>query len=362
MKKQYIKRHRLVEILIHIIGWGIVLGFPLFFISQEESTINWRVYLFHSAVPLSLMLVFYLNHFIFIPNYLFTQRLKHFLTLNIILIIFAVLFLSFWQDFSMTHLLKEGVLTRPNRPPGWILSVRDSFSMILSVGLSIAIRMSSRLGEIESARREAERSRAEAEKDRVEAELNNLKNQLNPHFLLNTLNNIYSLISFDGDKAQQAVQELSKLLRYVLYDNQQTYVSLVKEMEFIRNYIELMRIRLCASVTVETKINISPNSRTEIAPLIFISLIENAFKHGISPTEPSYIGILFFELGSEVHCQITNSYHPKSQSDKSGSGIGLQQVSKRLELLYPNRYIWTHELDETKKEYYSKLIINCDNH
>ena len=110
----------------------------------------------------------------------------------------------------------------------------------------------------------------------------NLRNQLNPHFLLNTLNNIYALIAFDSDKAQQAVQELSKLLRYVLYDNQQTYVPLCKEVDFIRNYIELMRIRLSANVQMITKFDIQPDSQTLIAPLIFISLIENAFKHGIS--------------------------------------------------------------------------------
>ncbi len=134
-----------------------------------------------------------------------------------------------------------------------------------------------------------EAARKEAERNRTEAELKNLRNQLNPHFLLNTLNNIYALIAFDTDKAQQAVQELSKLLRYVLYDNQQTYVPLGKETDFIRNYIELMRIRLSSNVQMTTQIDILPDSQTLIAPLIFISLIENAFKHGISPTERSFI-------------------------------------------------------------------------
>ena len=180
---------------------------------------------------------------------------------------------------------------------------------------------------------------------------------MNPHFLLNTLNNIYALIAFDTDKAQQAVQELSRLLRHVLYDNQQTFVSLGKEMDFIRNYIELMRIRLSSNVVVETNIDISPDNRTEIAPLIFISLIENAFKHGISPTEPSFIRIAFSESNGEVRCEITNSYHPKAETDKSGSGIGLEQVSKRLELIYPGRYQWQHEVSKDKKEYSSRLVI-----
>ena len=127
--------------------------------------------------------------------------------------------------------------------------------------------------------------------------------------------------------------------------------------EVIRNYIELMRIRLSANVRVETKIDVRPDSRTEIAPLIFISLIENAFKHGISPTEPSFIRIHFSESPGEIHCEITNSYHPKSVADKSGSGIGLEQVRKRLELTYPGHYDWQQGVSEDMKEYKSILII-----
>ena len=223
-------------------------------------------------------------------------------------------------------------------PPKWIFILRDVSTMILTAGLSAAIKLSRRWAQMDADRREAEKSR-------TEAELKNLRNQLNPHFLLNTLNNIYALIAFDADKAQTAVQELSRLLRHVLYDNQQNFVTLDKEMDFIRNYIELMRIRLSANVRVETKIDVRPDSRTEIAPLIFISLIENAFKHGISPTEPS------------LHCEITNSYHPKSVADKSGSGIGLEQVRKRLELTYPGHYAWQQGVSEAMKEYKSILII-----
>lgn len=115
--------------------------------------------------------------------------------------------------------------------------LRDMLSLILTVGLAVSIKMTRRWYEAEASRRELEKSK-------TEAELKNLKNQLNPHFLLNTLNNIYALIAFDTDKAQKAVQELSKLLRYVLYENQEIYVPLSREAEFIRNYIELMKIRL----------------------------------------------------------------------------------------------------------------------
>ncbi len=346
-------RYHIIEAMIHIIGWGIVFAFPFIMMSRSGFTITWQDYLHHGGiVPVTFLIVFYINYFILIPHYLFKGRTKEYFILNLLLIVCTAVGVHFWQDYmSVRYPRKDVEGDKPMGPPRWIFFLRDIFSMILTVGLSTAIRLSGRWGQIEAARREAEKSR-------TEAELKNLRNQLNPHFLLNTLNNIYALIAFDTDKAQAAVQELSRLLRHVLYDNQQNFVPLGKEMDFIRNYIELMRIRLSSNVTVETKISVRPDSRTEIAPLIFISLIENAFKHGISPTEPSYIRIYFTENAQEVRCEIYNSYHPKNEEDKSGSGIGLEQVQKRLELTYPGRYKWTHGVSEDNSEYRSILVIN----
>ena len=223
--------------------------------------------------------------------------------------------------------------------------------MIFMVGLSVAIRMSLRWSSTELARREAVKSR-------TEAELKNLRNQLNPHFLLNTLNNIYALTAFDTEKAQQAIQELSKLLRYVLYDNQETYVPLTKEVDFIQNYIELMRIRFSSQVKISTHFQIRPDSQSPVAPLLFISLIENAFKHGVSPAGPSFIDITIMEEGNKIHCVIRNSNYPKNATDKSGSGIGLEQVRKRLELLYAGHYQWQQQVSLDQKEYSSILTID----
>lgn len=355
MKQILNSRLRIIEVLIHIIGWGIVFAFPFLMMTRSGFTITWLDYLRHgSVVPFSFLIVFYVNYCFFIPRYLFEGRIKQYLLLNILLVACITVGVHFWQEY-MFHTYINGNGGEGGKhmgPPKWIFITRDIFTMILTAGLSAAIRLSGRWVQAESARREAEKSR-------TEAELKNLRNQLNPHFLLNTLNNIYALIAFDADKAQAAVQELSRLLRHVLYDNQQNFVSLGKEMDFIRNYIELMRIRLASNVTVETRFDIRPDSRTEIAPLIFISLIENAFKHGISPTEASFIRIGFSETHEEVHCKIANSYHPKSEADKSGSGIGLEQVRKRLELTYPGRYEWRHGVSENGKEYVSTLIIKC---
>ncbi len=354
MKQNFSQRTYILQILTHVIGWGIVFGLPFFMMSRSGFNITWADYLRHNCIaPLSYLIIFYLNYWLLIPRFLFKGNLNSYLLLNIVSIIIISFCSHMWQESIFRQMAAEMQQTKMHDgPPKGTFLIRDLFTMVLTVGLSAAIRMSRRWTAIENARREAEQSR-------TEAELKNLRNQLNPHFLLNTLNNIYALIAFDTDKAQQAVQELSKLLRHVLYDNQQSLVPINKEVDFIKNYIALMRIRLATNVTVETHIDINPESRLEIAPLIFISLIENAFKHGISPTEPSYIRISLKQKGTLVSCEIINSYHPKSIKDKSGSGIGLEQVRKRLELSYPGRYTWQQGVDENHKEYRSVLSIEC---
>ena len=128
-------------------------------------------------------------------------------------------------------------------------------------------------------------------------------------------------------------------------------------MDFIRNYIELMRIRLGAHVELKTDIEIPDTCALPIAPLLFISLIENAFKHGISPNQPSYIHIHFWLAEGCVECEIVNSNFPKSSADKSGSGIGLEQVRRRLELSYAGHYLWQQGVSADGKSYRSHLTI-----
>ena len=137
-------------------------------------------------------------------------------------------------------------------------------------------------------------------------------------------------------------QDLSRLLRYVLYDSSQPMVPLEKELDFIRNYVELMRIRLPEHVKLTTDIS-AATPETLVAPLLFISLIENAFKHGVSHNKPSFIDLKIHQEGTRIVCSIRNSHFPKDNGqDKSGSGIGLQNLSRRLELLYPSHHIFTY--------------------
>ena len=155
------------------------------------------------------------------------------------------------------------------------------------------------------------------------------------------------------------MHDLSRLLRYVLYESSQQLVLLEKELDFIRNYVELMRIRLPENVELKTEIS-SLRPDAEIAPLLFISLIENAFKHGVSNNKPSYIHLDIHQNGDLVVCYLRNSYFPKdAEQDKSGSGIGIRNLKKRLALLYPNRHIFSCGVDGDS--YYCMLELQLGN-
>lgn len=336
-------------IFIHLFCWMIFFFFPIFLSQRENGTVSVNELIHHLSMPVSLCIIFYINFLGMIPRWLFRGRPYIFAGGNLVFILLFGIGLrllgEYLVPFQPPHFIKP-----QNLPPRILFMLRDVTTLVFAVGLSIAIRLSIRWREAEDARKEAEKSKAETE-------LMLLRNQLNPHFLLNTLNNIYALIAFDTEKAQEAVQDLSKLLRYVLYENQSNLVSLNREVNFIKNYIDLMRIRLSDNVTVETEFNIRPDSKTSIAPMIFISLIENAFKHGVSATDSGFIRIVITEDTTGICCDICNSLHPKDKSDKSGSGIGLKQVRKRLQLYYPGQYSWTRKCDPDKKIYSSVIHI-----
>lgn len=348
-------RLRWNPVFIHILAWAIVFLFPLLFIERFESMR--RVHEFNLMrfyiQPISIAVIFYINYLWLIDRVLFRKKPVQFILYNLLLIVVAnvIIYLVHRMlipnEFIPRH---PGPGPRPPRPV--FVQWQDSITLALMVGLSVAIKMTQKWIV-------TEKERKQLEQERTEAELKNLKNQLNPHFLFNTLNNIYSLIAISPDRAQSAVLELSKMLRYVLYENAQAYVPMEKELEFNRNYIELMRLRLARHVKVEVDMPDGLCRGYQIAPLLFITLIENAFKHGTSATEPSFVKIVMSEPSPGViECRIENSCFPKDESDKSGSGIGLKNLSRQLELLYPGKYTLRAESDT--RVYRSSLTIDLN--
>jgi len=328
-----IQKNRPLQFLIHFIVWGIIAFFPLIFLYSEGDRDIIR-YLDFSLPILFLMVVFYANYSLIISKYLFNKKVWQFFVANVLLFAVCLLMLNLIKQyyfdpyFATLNALKQF----PHRPKMRdILLFRDTLSMGLTVGLATAIKMTTQWYQSQAEQKELE-------KLHIESELNNLKHQLNPHFLFNTLNNIYSLISINQEHAQNAVHHLSNLIRYVLYDSDHPTVPLSKDLIFTENYIKLMSLRLPSHVALETEI-IKPDDGIEIAPLLFISLVENAFKHGVSPTLPSFISIRVYMKGpDELECRVENSNYPKPETDKSGSGIGLTNLRKRLELLYPSAF------------------------
>ena len=345
------------NVFIHITVWLIVFGLPLFLTDRGQG-INLSNFWRQASVMIAFMIVFYINYLFLIERFLYKQKITEYILINLLLII-VVGSLMYYAHEYIISLNLEGRTRRYRRryqKTHYLFIARNVFSLALIVGLSVGIKMSARWAKVESERKELEKAK-------TEAELQNLKSQINPHFLLNTLNNIYALIEFNPTKAQTALEELSKLLRHLLYDNNETFVPLQKEIEFIKNYIELMRIRLSKNVKLTTQIEALPSSSTQIAPLIFISLIENAFKHGVSGNRDCFIDIQLKEKpNGDVEFISKNSAFPKSESDKSGSGIGLNQVKKRLELLYPNKHSWTQKLEQYNdmSVFTSHIIINTN--
>jgi len=323
-------KNRLLGLLIHLIGWGMVFGFPLFFTPKDGNPLTWERYLGYVGVPVTFVIVFYLNYFLLIDKLLFRKQLFRFILSNLLLFVLLGFCLDFWQGFYFEHFVTE-LPEKRKVPPKSMLLVRDGMMMLLTAALSMAIRMTENWYILENEKKELEKAR-------TEAELQNLKSQLNPHFLFNTLNNIYSLVAISPERAQYAVHNLSKLLRHVLYQDAQHLVALDQELVFMKSYIDLMSLRLTGNVDLQVHLP-EHTSGIQVAPLLFITLVENAFKHGTSAQYPSFIHVGFsLASGQEIRCRIENSYFPKQETDRSGSGIGLDNLRKRLELLYAGRY------------------------
>lgn len=188
----------------------------------------------------------------------------------------------------------------------------------------------------------------------LQAEMEYLKYQINPHFFMNTLNNIHALIDIDTECAKDCVIELSKMMRYVLYESGAQELSLQNELKFVSNYINLMKIRYTDDVDITFEHPTLHSSEITIPPLLFIVFVENAFKHGISYNEPSFIHIRAAYDNREVHFTVENSRHPNAASKKAG--IGLENVKKRLELIYGDNYSLNID-SSSPKTYRAELII-----
>jgi len=288
-------------------------------------------------------LIFYINYLWLVPRYFLANRKPIYFLLAFVVIMILYFFSGYInshyihdpaREKAMAEMIEKlGDKRSHRRPPFRELQVYFfTLISILVTGFSLGLKVLERHSV-------TEKRQKELEKEKLNSELAFLKNQVSPHFFFNTLNNIYSLIEISKDDAQEAVLKLSKLMRYLLYESEQGKTLLSHEVDFMKNYIDLMKLRL--SSKVELKIDF-PDKLTEhhIPPLLFVPFIENAFKHGISYREKSFVHIALTSENDKITFQCSNSLNSKSEKTHSEnhSGIGLENVKKRLNLLFPGSH------------------------
>ncbi len=191
------------------------------------------------------------------------------------------------------------------------------------------------------------------------AELVSLRMQINPHFLFNALNTLYAAaLRENAEKTSDGIQKLGDMMRFMLHENNQDRIPLTKETEYLYNYIAIQQMRLDQSHAIEVRVNIQqPEHPIYIAPMLLNPFVENAFKHGISFRQPSWVYITLTMDATRLYFKVHNSLHPKLEQDpeENKSGIGLENVRKRLELLYPNRHTLT--IQQSGQDYFASLVL-----
>lgn len=331
------RRRRFITGLAHVLFIIIIFILPELVMAIA---LPWRRgFVFYPgfyAKSLVFIAIFYLNYFVIIDRTIGRQNnrngLLYFLLVNIGVVVAGIalcygLEQTFWpprhrhMEMDAWHSFLKGASR----------SIRDGVMIILTVGLALALRLSTKW-------KDMERHNQELIAEQRATELANLKSQLNPHFLFNTLNTIYALVDISPEDAKKAVHTLSALLRYMLYEDV-TLTTLRREADFIEDYISLMRLRVAARpITVDIDLGDEPDR--EIPPLMFIPLVENAFKYGNSAPDSEPIRITIKADRDYIVCETSNSFLPKNKDEvkeSKSSGIGLANLRRRLILLYGNK-------------------------
>lgn len=353
-----VKSRAYINILLQLLVW-MLFAFILLFYQPMSSNIQLPLefWIKQTGVLTMLVAVFYVNSKIFVPQLLMKNN-----NLGFILVILAIL-IAVGPLFSMLDdaLQLPALMDKAFNASGFVRPFRkkdrlDIFLMMMTLmilGISTSVTLIQKW--------QADKQQREAlEKERIGSELSFLKAQINPHFFFNTLNNIYALTHVDVENSRKALHKLSRMMRYLLYDTQAGITPLSKEVSFIVDYLELMKLRLNDTTKVSFD---GPLLRKDIniAPMLFLPYIENAFKHGVSAVEPSEIRI---ELSQEEHVlelKVTNSiFNEGAEIVDSYGGIGLSNTKRRLDLLYPGKHTFSALKTEDSNEFVVHLKIIID--
>ena len=347
--KMNITKRDLKIVGVQVLIWLALMLVPAF--TTLFNTHSWsdalQAFLLSGQISSFAAIIYFINFCVIVPLFYYRGRRWLFFLINALLISgIAWRFLSVdpqaIMDVQPNEELKGRMLGGYYASTAFFLLVYTAMAC-LALFVHHAVRS-----------QEIKRQLAEEKQKHAEAELEWLKNQLNPHFLFNTLNNISSLVQIDASRAQDSIAQLSDLLRYAMYETRRETVPLESEVEFMQNYIDLMKLRCNEKTTVHAWFTVT-NPSAQVAPLLFISLIENAFKHGVSSRYDSLVSISLTSDNRLLTFVCDNTNYPKDTQDRSGSGIGIENTKRRLELIYHDRYTWEQSLADNI--YHVKITI-----
>ena len=326
------KRKNLIIILFHIFGWLCFFFLPALFIQPGGSFSDFLAARF-SQTPLInftfLILFFYFNAFYLLPKLYFNRKkIQYFLFISFIALLFY--FLLTIINVRKSQLIEGNVDPLVRTSTYKLRQVRPFLLFIISWVISTIIHYAARL-------RNTENKLIEFEKEKIKAELAFLNAQINPHFLFNTLNNIYALSISDSKKSSRAILQLSKIIRYITTEMYSEMVTLEKELNCIEDFVALQRLRLSKD-TVKLNFEINGDRfNKKIAPLLLVTFIENAFKHGISNERQSPIKIIITIKNDRLELYLQNKIYERTK-EIDYLGIGISNIQKRLVHLYNDQF------------------------
>ena len=334
------------EIFIHILFWLLYIANTIFnydsYYLADNGMMN--ILLKQASFFVVVIIIFYINYLLLIPNYLSKRKYWSYLTgvlsLMIISFLFYIIQARFldWYFKSGDFFLNDRLISLP------YLVFQTIFYLLISTGSKFTLDWFNNLRLID-----------ELEREKNLSEIKLLKSQISPHFLFNTLNNLYSLVKRKSDAAPDAVLMLSDLMRYMLKENSMEKIELVKEISYVKSYIELQRLRLSNPNIVQSDILID-NATIQISPMLLIPFVENTFKHADITSDDALI-YFKLELKNEKLFFIVDNMIKDRNKDET-TGVGLKNVRRRLELLYPGN----HKLDiqNFENKFHVELELNLE--
>ena len=358
----FLRKH--TEALIYAFCWMMifVIPFVMMYLRTRNNTdepFQWDELIRVWIGEASFLAIFIIHSCFLAPLIIYKNRRKLYFGLVTVIVIAFGIYQFNTRPPRPRHFHKDRTemadyrQPRPLLPPGrhrrpFFVDQVDFVSVIILVlmfGMNLSVKLLFK-------QNENEKKLQRLMNENLNQQLEYLKFQINPHFFMNTLNNIHALVDIDPEEAKESIIELSNLMRYVLYDGNRPLTSLRKECDFIDNYIELMRLRYSDKVDIRTdRDEILPDAL--IAPLITITYVENAFKHGVSYQHRSFIHITTHVADGRLLFTCENSKHKESTEEHGG--VGLANTRKRLDLIYGNDY--TLDINDREDTYFVRLDI-----